>query len=187
MSYLNFHAENDQIATLREARFACYKWNFFSDFPRLWYTLFENYSKCRLWILAFSTNFFLIKTDLSGTLFDRKLQFFKNSPKWTIFLAFLINFCPLKVNVARFARNVEWDFFCDFQTPCDSVCIQEDLHNTKSLSLNYLGIFLWITISVSRQFSIDDPLCGKLQIAFLCVYCSLNVLPTATDCIALLR
>ena len=21
-------------------------------------------------------------------------------------------------NVARFARNVEWDFFCDFQTPC---------------------------------------------------------------------
>ena len=21
------------------------------------------------------------------------------------------------VNVARFARNVEWDFFCDFQTP----------------------------------------------------------------------
>ena len=22
------------------------------------------------------------------------------------------------VNVARFARNVEWDFSCDFQTPC---------------------------------------------------------------------
>ena len=22
------------------------------------------------------------------------------------------------VNVARFARNVECDFFCDFQTPC---------------------------------------------------------------------
>ena len=37
------------------------------------------------------------------------------------FLAFLINFCPLKnVHVARFARNVEWDFFCDFQTPCFS-------------------------------------------------------------------
>ena len=29
------------------------------------------------------------------------------------------------VNVARFARNVEWDFFCDFQTPCywnNSIC-----------------------------------------------------------------
>ena len=24
------------------------------------------------------------------------------------------------VNVARFARNVEWDFFCEFQTPCES-------------------------------------------------------------------
>ena len=28
-------------------------------------------------------------------------------------------FCPLKnVNVARFARNVECDFYYDFQTPC---------------------------------------------------------------------
>ena len=29
-------------------------------------TLFENYSKCRIWILAVSTNFCPIKTDLSG-------------------------------------------------------------------------------------------------------------------------
>ena len=29
-------------------------------------TLFENYSKCRIWILAFSTNFCFIKSDLSG-------------------------------------------------------------------------------------------------------------------------
>ena len=28
-----------------------------------------------------------------------------------------MNFCPLK-NVARFARNVECDFFCNFQTLC---------------------------------------------------------------------
>ena len=50
----------------------------------------------------FSTNFCPIKIDLFGTLFDRKLQFFKNSPKWTIFGIFNQN-----VNVARFARNVE--------------------------------------------------------------------------------
>ena len=31
------------------------------------------------------------------------------------FLAFLINCCPLKMK-ARFARYVEWDFFCGFQT-----------------------------------------------------------------------
>ena len=30
------------------------------------YTLFENYSKCRILILAFSTNFCPIKNDLSG-------------------------------------------------------------------------------------------------------------------------
>ena len=33
------------------------------------------------------------------------------------FLAFLILRLSIQnVNVARFARNVEWDFFCDFQT-----------------------------------------------------------------------
>ena len=46
------------------------------------------------------------------TLFDLKLKLLKNSPNWP-FLAFLVN-----VNVARFARNVEWDFFYDFQTLC---------------------------------------------------------------------
>ena len=54
------------------------------------------------------------------TLFDRKLQVFKNSPKWTIFGIFnelLATQNVQNVNVARFARKVECDFFCDFQTP----------------------------------------------------------------------
>ena len=43
-------------------------------------------------------------------------------------LAFSINFCPIKTDLSgstvwvivdRFARNGEWDFFCDFQTPCN--------------------------------------------------------------------
>ena len=41
-------------------------------------------------------------------------------------LAFSTKVWPIKtellsiqnVNIAHFARNVEWDFFCDFQTPC---------------------------------------------------------------------
>ena len=37
----------------------------------------------------------------------------KNLPNWS-FLAFFYE----TVNVARFARNVEWDFFCDFQPQC---------------------------------------------------------------------
>ena len=52
------------------------------------------------------------------TLFDCKLQVFKNSPKWTIFGIFNQLLSTQNVNVARFARTVEWDFFCDFQTPC---------------------------------------------------------------------
>ena len=49
----------------------------------------------------------IFKFNCPVTLFDRKLQVFKNSPKWTIFgisnqLMFAQN-----VNVARFARNVK--------------------------------------------------------------------------------
>ena len=72
--------------------------------------LFENYSKCRIWIfeLWHFPPIFVVQLKLTClvTLFDRKLQIFKNSPN------------TQNVNVARFARNVEWYFFCDFQTPC---------------------------------------------------------------------
>ena len=51
-------------------------------------TLFENCSKCRILIFEFGhfpPIFFLLKLTCLVTLFDRKLQVFKNSPKWTIF------------------------------------------------------------------------------------------------------
>ena len=41
------------------------------------------------------------------TLFDRKLQVFKNSPKWTILGIFNQLLSTQNVNVARFARNVK--------------------------------------------------------------------------------
>ena len=41
-------------------------------------TFLENYSKCRIWILGFSTNFRLIETDLSGnTVWPQALGFQK--------------------------------------------------------------------------------------------------------------
>ena len=80
-------------------------------------TLFENYSNCRIWILAFSTNFVLLKLNCLVILYDRKLQVFKNSPKWTFFGIFNKLLSTQNVNVARFARIVEWDFLSDFQTP----------------------------------------------------------------------
>ena len=42
------------------------------------------------------------------------------------------------VNVARFARNVEWDFFCDFQTPCFKKLPKERLMIGQ---LIYFGLF----------------------------------------------
>ena len=59
-------------------------------------SMFEIHLECLILILAFSTNFCPIKTDLSClvTLFDRKLQVFKNRQNGP-FLAFLMYFCPL--------------------------------------------------------------------------------------------
>ena len=40
--------------------------NWLENMTIYWCTLFENYWKCRFWILAFSTNFCPTKSDLSG-------------------------------------------------------------------------------------------------------------------------
>ena len=49
------------------------------------------------------------------TLCDRKIQAFKNSPKLAIFGIFKELLATQNVNVARFARNIECDFFYDFR------------------------------------------------------------------------
>mgnify|MGYP006863930545 CR=1 FL=1 len=64
----------------------------------------------------FSPIFVLLKLTCMVTLFDRKLQIPKNAPKWTIFGISNWLSSTQNVNVAHFARNVEWGFFCDFQT-----------------------------------------------------------------------
>ena len=62
-------------------------------------TMFENYKKCRI---------------------------FKKSPKWTIFGIFNELLFTQNVNVARFARNVEWDFFLWFSnTVCTGVPVRK--------------------------------------------------------------
>ena len=52
---------------------------------------------------------------LFETLFERKLHFFKNLPKLTIFGIFKYILVSRNVNVARFARNVKWDFLGIFK------------------------------------------------------------------------
>ena len=50
------------------------------------------------------------------TLFDRKIQVFKNSPKLAIFAIFNERLSTQNVNVAR---NVECDFLTYFETLCE--------------------------------------------------------------------
>ena len=69
------------------------------------------------WILAFSTNFWPIKTDLSGNSVWPQALDFQKLAKLSIFGIFNELLSTQNVNVARFARNVEWDYFCDFQRP----------------------------------------------------------------------
>ena len=89
--------------------------------------------KCCIWIFEFwhfLSIFVQLKLTCLVTLFDRKLQVFKNSPKLTIFGIFNQLLSTQNVNVARFARNVEWYFSCDFQTPWPSV---------QKLNITYLN------------------------------------------------
>ena len=72
----------------------------------------KNYSKCRIWTIElwhFSPIFVLLKVTCLVTLFARKLQIFKNSPKLTIFGIFM-NFCPFKMShlifpISAFSTN----------------------------------------------------------------------------------
>ena len=63
--------------------------------------------------------------NLSGNTVWPQALGFQNLAKLTIFGIFNEPLSTLNVNVARFARNVEWDFFFDFQTPWISDLIGE--------------------------------------------------------------
>ena len=65
-------------------------------------------------ILAFSTIFRPIKVDMSGNTVWPQASGFQKIAK----IDHSWNFQWFFVNVARSANNVQWDFLCDFQTPC---------------------------------------------------------------------
>ena len=66
-------------------------------------------------MLALSTNFVLLKLTYLVTLFDHKLQFFPKLAKIDHFGIFNEFLSTQIVKVARFARNVKWDFFVIFK------------------------------------------------------------------------
>ena len=67
-------------------------------------------------ILGFSISFCLIKSDLTGNTVGLQISSFQKFAKLAIFGIFNELLSTQNVNVARFARNVKCDFFCDFQT-----------------------------------------------------------------------
>ena len=93
-------------------------------------------------ILASSTNVFPIESDLSGNTVWSKALDFQKTRQIGLFGIFKELLSPHNVNVARFARVIEWDFLCDFQTPYSSLNIlkvkehEKNLHNFLKFSLN---------------------------------------------------
>ena len=69
-------------------------------------------------ILAFSTYLCPVKIDLSGNTVWPQASGFQKLVKMDNFGIFNLLLSIQNVIIARFARNVEWDFFCDFQTTC---------------------------------------------------------------------
>ena len=59
-------------------------------------TLFKNYLKCRIWILAFSTNFWPIKTDISGNTVWHQALCFQKLAKMDHFWHFQLTFVHSK-------------------------------------------------------------------------------------------
>ena len=86
--------------------------------------MFENYSKCRIFefsILASLTNFCLIKSSLSGNNDWPSASSFQKLSKVIIFGIFNQFLATQNVNVTRFARKVEHDFFWEIFKHCDIV------------------------------------------------------------------
>ena len=79
---------------------------------------------------------FLLSSSAQCLKIAKKSLIFKKSSKWSIFGTFNELLSTQNVNVARFARNVECDFFSDFQTlfgpttPKGLLC----MHNESVLS-----------------------------------------------------
>ena len=70
------------------------------------------------WILTISINFCPFRNDLSGNTVRPQASGFQKLAKIDPFGIFNELLSTQNVDVARFARNVECDFFGDFQTLC---------------------------------------------------------------------
>ena len=103
------------------------------------------------------------KIDMSGNTIWLQLQIFKNSPKLAIFGIFndLLS-TWFNLNVARFTHNVEWDIFCDFQTPWTVIWLSWvsqfsiNTHKYRPLTL------IWCNKCISSKSCWKDPKLSRI-------------------------
>ena len=163
------------------------------------FTMFENHSKCRIWIFQFwhfPPIFVLLKVTCLVTLFVRKLQVFQKLAKMDFFGTFNELWSTQIVNVARFAR-VDGDFFCDFQTPCTYVHYSKLCHlnipklihltshiqNSKASSfwgkipkINPQFFFLFTMINIDRLIGILVPIWTQMWFRDLIFFFKLEMI-----------
>ena len=102
---------------------------------RVWKS--PNMSHLSFSILAFSTNFCPTKIDLSGNTVWPQASRFQKHAKLTIFGLFNLLLSIHNINVARFFRNVVWDFFFIIFKHCVAtvICFSEKKLPWRSLSI----------------------------------------------------
>ena len=99
------------------------KWftSIWKDTINVWHIVWK-LLKCHILIFEFwpfPPIVVLLKLTCLVTLFlTASFRFSKTRQNWPFFDIFKKLLSTQNVNLAHFARSIEWDFFCDFQTPC---------------------------------------------------------------------
>ena len=98
------------------------------------FTLFENYTKYRIWILAFSTNFCPIKSDLSGNTVWPKASGFPKLANLDHFWPFWWTFVHSKCKCTSLRSQCWMRLFLWFSPPCFRAFIASPLRLSDHFS-----------------------------------------------------
>ena len=96
------------------------------------------------------------------------------------------------VNVARFAHNVEWDFFCDFQTPWwftifSYVCSRDDINYILQARRHSHIFCIFNFCSISSKIRWPTAFWRILKASCLCwVHSVRRSFPSITDCLSII-
>ena len=128
------------------------------------FTLFENYSKCRIWILAFSTNFCPIKVDLSGNTVWPQASVFQNLAKMDHFWHFQWTFVHSKCKRSSLLSQCWMRLFLWFSNTVLKYVRQIGYHGLRRW--RFIWRFFWWYCTV--QIDYRSVLANALKM--MCIY-----------------